>query len=85
MRDRGLGLNRDKRIVGSIPGSGVNCKKKKKESGQGGLNGYSLKQTGQGSNGFFWGESLNGSGRNGAGRNPTHIAPLPSLQSQQPP
>ena len=54
-------------------------KKKKKEFGRGGLNGYPLKQTGWGNNGFFWGGSLNGSGRSAVGWNSTHTAPLPSL------
>jgi hypothetical protein len=46
---------------------------------RGGLNGYPLKRRGGAVDGFFWGGYLNGSGRGGAGRNPTHTAPLPSL------
>ena len=48
-----------------------------------GLNGYPLKQTGRGDNGVFLMGFFSGAGQGGAGRNPTHTAPLPSLPKRQ--
>ena len=44
-----------------------------------GLNGYPLKQAGQGVKRVFWNGFLNGAGLDRAGQNPTQTAPLPSL------